>query len=116
METGKEFHDNVLGKSAEDFYFEESVNLEKFYLEKIYYIDGYIESRNKDFVITENLKTELKNISNVLKLDVYSVDIFISVDGETYLYIDINPSSGLFQSNKARIQFAKFILGKLSFI
>ena len=114
VETEKEFHDNILGRSAENFYFEESANLEKFYLEKIYYVDGYIESKNEEFVITDILRTELKNISNVLNLDVYSADIFVSINSDTYLYIDINPSPGLFQSSEARIHLAKYILSKLS--
>lgn len=113
VETEKEFHDNVLGKSAKDFYFEESVNLEKFYLEKIYYINGYVVSKSENLILTDGLKIELKNISSVLGLDIYSTDIFVSVYGDTYVYIDINPSPGFFQSNEARLHLAKYILDKL---
>lgn len=114
VETDKEFYDNMLGRSIKDFYFEESVDLEKFHLEKIYYVGGHIESENKNLVITDSLETELKNISNLLELEIYSADVFASISSNTYYYIDINPAPALFHSTKARMHFAKYMLDKLT--
>jgi glutathione synthase/RimK-type ligase-like ATP-grasp enzyme len=114
INTKDEFDKKISSKSIEDFYFEESVDMENFHLEKIYYINEYAEPRNPSFIITDNLMDGLKKISHVLKLDVYSVDIFFSSNTDDYKCIDVNPSSALFYSAKARIDFVQYVLYKLA--
>lgn len=114
IEKEKEFYDNIAGRSTEDFYFEESVNLEEFCLKKIYYVDGHVELKNENFIVTDDLRIVFKNISDALNLDVYSADIFFSNESSTYLCIDVNPAPALFHSTKARINFAKYVSGKLA--
>ena len=111
--TEEGFDRTVLELPIKNFYFEEGVDLNEFHLEKIYYVDEYIESSKLDFVITDDLKSILKNISQALNLEIYSGDIFFSNTDDDYRCIDINPAPGLFHSTKARVNFAKYVLHRL---
>ena len=46
-----------------------------------------------------------ENISKILKLEIFSVDL-IKIQDEYYV-IDVNPSSAFYLSNKARLEFIK---------
>ena len=46
-----------------------------------------------------------ENISKILKLEIFSVDL-IKIQNEYYV-IDVNPSSAFYLSNKARLEFIK---------
>lgn len=109
-----EFKQFVSGKLASDYYLEECVDEEKYCLEKIYYIDGYVEVKKVDFVASSNLCKELISISKILNMEIYSSDVFVSITSANYVYIDINPSPGLFNSDKARMIFAKYVINRLN--
>lgn len=112
--TMEEFNQCMIKQSTSNFYIEESVDLDKFHLEKIYYINKYIESKNLGFVVGVALNKILRNISNALKLEVYSADIFVSNAEDDYVCIDINPSSGFFNSTKARRGLVEYVLERLA--
>lgn len=107
-EIVEEFYSRMSGSDSADFYVEESVDLEKFHLEKLYYVDGYIDSKNDNLTTERNLETVLKHISRLLELDVFSADIFVGRGGHSYFCIDVNPAPALFHSGKARAHLAVF--------
>ena len=54
----------------------------------------------KDFRYIEKLTTIFKKISDVLNLQVFSVDILMS--DEKFFVIDVNPAAGLYNSKLSR--------------
>lgn len=94
-----------------EYYFEQAIG-EGFLLQKFYYIEGKslsIESIYKD-AVPEWLCLILKEISQVLDLEVFSADIFIDWATKNYYCIDINPASSFFMSDDARLEFVRSIL------
>lgn len=91
-------------------------NVSDFYCEKIitggketklYCINNIIYD-NEKVIKNKEIKELFRKITNVLKIETYSVDI-INKEGE-YVVIDINPNSGFFGSNIARKQFLKYVV------
>mgnify|MGYP002518352242 CR=1 FL=1 len=92
--------DILLTKFKNNFYLEESLeNYSKEY--KVYFIKNaiYFDDNYKKFM-DEKIKQICLKISEVLQLELFSVDIIMQ-DGYYYV-IDINPSAGLYKSSKSR--------------
>lgn len=81
----------------ENFYVEEKIN--DGYEVKYYYVKGNIYAKG-DSIIEKTVKLYCEKISNVLGLEVFSVDM-IKKDRQ-YIVIDINPSAGFYLLDEAR--------------
>ena len=81
----------------DDFYIEEKINGGQEI--KYYYIKGNIYTNNNS-IIYDVVKLYCNKISNILGLEIFSVDI-IKKDNK-YIVIDINPSAGFYLLDEAR--------------
>lgn len=94
--------DNLLQKfDSSSIYLEESLegsNSEEY---KVYFIKNeiYFDDKYEDFT-DERIKQICLKISNILKLELFSIDII--KQSNHYYVIDINPSAGLYKSSKSR--------------
>ena len=69
---------------------------------KVYFVRDkiFLYDNEKDFRYIEKLTTIFKKISDVLNLQVFSVDILMS--DEKFFVIDVNPAAGLYNSKLSR--------------
>ncbi len=94
----------IFNCQKEKYYFENAVDEGEMLLHKVYYVKG-----KKLCCGTYQVSDDVVNaISRILELDVYSVDIFISQNGD-YRVIDINPAPALYQSMQMRDAFAQYL-------
>lgn len=88
-----------------DFYFEESIKtIEEI---KLYYINGKIILKNGYYNNNEQITGICKNVSKVLNLEVFSIDLLKFND--KYYVIDTNASPGFYLSEVARKEFLYYI-------
>lgn len=90
-----------------NFYFEENINgIDEL---KIYYINGFVYSKNTNITISSSLIDLCNKISKILNnIEIYSAD-FIKCDDEYYI-IDLNSSAGFYQSDIARYQLLNYMV------
>lgn len=87
-------------KDANEYYIEKFEEYEIEY--KIYFVNNKMFFYEEVNAVDNKLLNEtLNKISDILKLDVYSVDVLFNA--QQFYIIDINPSAGLFKSKDARI-------------
>lgn len=82
-------------------YLEESLENSNSEEYKVYFIKNtiYFDDKYGDFM-DEKIKQICLKISDILKLDLFSIDII--KQNNNYYVIDINPSAGLYKSSKSR--------------
>ncbi len=88
-----------------NFYFEESLrSIDEI---KLYYINGTIIKKDETNNNDEELIKICKNVSKVLNLEVYSMDVLKF--NNKYYVIDVNASAGFYLSNIARKEFLYYV-------
>lgn len=98
----------LFDSNNEGWYAEEAIAGDDVLLQKIYYINGKAFAKDNNFQV-ENV---FISISEILGLEVFSVDIFSSKSSK-YWVIDVNPAPSFFKLEEARKAFATFLTEKL---
>ena len=94
----------IFNCQKEKYYFENAVDERKMLLHKVYYVKGKTLCCGT-YQISDKV---MNDISRILELDIFSVDMFISHNGD-YRVIDINPAPALYRSVKMRDAFSQYL-------
>ncbi|EKE11056.1 MAG: hypothetical protein ACD_15C00146G0001 [uncultured bacterium] len=104
---------NTLKNDEIDFYLEESMNAPNRVLIKFYYINGFLINNPQNYAppmsAIQSIKKDLSILEQALKLNVFSFDLILCKKTLRYWFIDINPASAFFGSEKARFEFVKHL-------